>query len=139
MTKEGKHKLTFEAPWDFDSAFGMKKNFTSTEGLFAATSKNPWLSLLANEDWFIDMVKDKWNEICDAQIPQKSLELINKQKTVYEQYYKKNYERWPNRILKGNGEVTNVLNTYKTQAQAADYLYNWLSKRYEFLNKTWGN
>lgn len=139
MTKEGKHKLTFEAPWDFDSAFGMKKNFTSTEGLFAATSKNPWLSLLANEDWFIEMVKEKWHEICSAEIPQKSLELINKQKTVYEQYYKKNYERWPNRILKGNGEVTNVLNTYKTQAQAADYLYNWLSKRYEFLNKTWGN
>ncbi len=138
MSKEGEKKLIFEAPWDFDSAFGMKKKFTATEGLFAAQSANPWLSLLANEDWFVEMVKEKWLELCSAEVPEKSLELIQKQKTVYEQYYKNNYERWPNRILKGNGEVTNELNSYKTQGEAADYLYSWLNRRYMYLYEKWG-
>ncbi len=139
MSKDGSKKLIFEAPWDFDSAFGMKKNFTATDGAFSAEKLNPWLGLFAKEEWFIDMVKEKWNELYNAHVFDTALKLVNDQKAVFEQHYARNYAKWSERIIKGNGEVTPELNRYKTQGQAADYLYNWLDKRIKYLNSVWGN
>ena len=117
----------------------MKKKFTATEGAFAAEKLNPWLGLFAQEEWFIDMVREKWNELYKAQVFDMALKLVNDQKTVFEPHYARNYAKWSERINKGNGEVTPELNKYKTQGQAADYLYNWLDKRIKYLNSVWGN
>ncbi len=139
MSKDGKKKLIFEAPWDFDSAFGMKKNFTATDGVFAAEKLNPWLGIFAKEEWFLEMVKEKWNELYDAHVFDMALKLVKDQKEVFEPHYARNYAKWSERVIKGNGEVTPELNKYKTQAQASDYLYNWLDKRIKYLNSVWGN
>lgn len=140
MTDNGSKKLIFEAPWDFDSAFGIKQGFVNGGiGMYAANCDNPWLILLINEPWFQDMVRDKWAELVKNGVLTTALVLVNTQKTVYEQYYIENFERWENRILSGNSELIWELNTYETQAQAADYLRNWLDKRFKFLNVVWGD
>lgn len=139
MTESGAKKLIFEAPWDFDSAFGIKKEYSHSAKMYAANCDNPWLILLVNEQWFQDMVAQKWAELIDHGVITTALELVELQKAVYEQYYVKNYERWQNRINYGEGEVIWGINTYTAQAQAADYLYRWLHKRFNYLNTQWGD
>lgn len=137
MSESGSKKLIFEAPWDFDSAYGIKKKFTDTDKLFAQNSENPWLSYLSKEDWFIEMVKEKWNEMMLAGVQNNTLELINRHKTVYEKYYAANYDRWEKRLTGGNGEVISEINSYRSQGQAADYMHKWLSRRFDYLNSVW--
>ncbi len=137
MSEDGSKSIVFEAPWDFDSAYGIKKKFTSANGLFAADNLNPWLSLLSHEDWFIDMVKQKWNELLLANVPESTLMLIKEHKSVYEKYYAENYTKWSKRVKYGNGELSQEVNSFKTQAEAADYLYNWLDKRFDYLSSQW--
>ncbi len=134
MTENGSKKLVFEAPWDFDSAYGIKKNYTDYEKLFAFESLNPWFNLLKNEQWFYELVKEKWSKLKQAGVLDNALSLILAHKQVYAGYYEKNYERWSKRITAGNGEVINEINTYTTQAQAADYMYNWLKNRFLYLD-----
>lgn len=66
----GNKKLTFEAPWDFDSSFGNTIGCIDAEGVFIADinmnamgyeSGNPWYMLFYHCDWFRDLVKDKLN------------------------------------------------------------------------------
>lgn len=140
MTANGSKKLIFEAPWDYDSAFGIREGFANSAlGMYAANSDNPWLILLINEQWFQDMIRAKWAELIEYSVITTALDLITEQKTVYEQYYAKNYDRWPSRIWDGNDELTWELNSYWTQGQAADYLYRWLYKRFNYLNSVWGD
>lgn len=137
MTEDGNKKLTFEAPWDFDSAFGIKYGYDSPDRAFVATTENPWLLVFSNEPWFVDMVKEKWNEMKQAGVQDTALSLVQQYKTVYKDHYERNYERWEERVKFGNHELINTLNSYKTQGQASDYLYNWLEKRFECLDKRW--
>ena len=142
MTKKGSHKLIFEAPWDFDSAFGIRNGYcNSATGMYAANSDNPWLILLAKQDWFWDMVQAKWAKLVDNNVLTTALELITLQKTTYVDYYAHNYERWSHRFSDSSvrGELTSELNSYTSQGQAADYLYRWLYKRFNYLNTQWGD
>ena len=67
MTENGSKKLVFEAPWDFDLAFGIRKGYEQKNPtkLYAANCNNPWLILLIKEDWFQDMIKEKWAELIE--------------------------------------------------------------------------
>ncbi len=144
MTASGNKKLTFEAPWDFDSGFGIidKKNCSDPESLYAAVQANPWFGLVVNEDWFAEMVREKWAEIKDYGVLDGAIELIEIEKESYSYYYICNYEKWSTRVTQGNGEVIYELNTYKNintaQGLAADYLKNWLTRRFAYLDSLWG-
>ncbi len=138
MTEKGSKKLIFEAPWDFDSAFGIKYNYTNTVGMFAATTDNPWLRVFANEPWFIEMVKEKWCKLKQADVLETALSLIEEQQTVYEDYYRRNFSKWSERVDYGNHELTDEVNSFKSQGEASDYLSVWLRKRFEYLDERWG-
>ena len=65
-------KLTFEAPWDFDIAYGTgfgTEDFENSPYLFTKTTKtyperhNMWFMLFANCDWFGKDLKDKYEEL----------------------------------------------------------------------------
>ena len=139
MSENGNKKLVFEAPWDFDSAYGIKKKYTSYDGLFAADSLNPWLSLLAHEDWFIEMVKDRWNKMTEQKVQENALKLVLEIKEKYTAHFARNYDKWKKRALHGNGELIPEVNAFRTQGEAADYLHNWLSHRFQYLDSVWGN
>lgn len=138
MSENGTKKLVFEAPWDFDSAYGIKKKYTSYDGLFAADSLNPWLSLLAHEDWFIEMVKERWNKMTGQGVQENALKLVLEIKDKYSDYFQRNYDKWKKRVMFGNGELIPEVNAFRTQGEAADHLYNWLSNRFRYLDSVWG-
>jgi len=143
MTESGNKKVTFEAPWDFDSCFGIihKRNCSNPEGLFAATSENPWYRLVVQEDWFEEMVWEKWAELKAYGVMDNAIELIEIEKEYFADYYIKNHQRWSARVVHGNGEVVEQLNTYNNtetaQALAADYLKDWLTRRFAYLDSQW--
>ncbi len=143
MTAEGNKKVTFEAPWDFDSSFGIieRENCSTTEGLYAASNANPWFQLVAGEDWFWDMVYEKWAEMKEYGLLENVIELINTEKETYKDYYIKNYERWSSRVYDGNSECVWQLNSYKNintaQGLAVEYLIDWLTKRFAYLDSVW--
>ncbi len=143
MTEEGNKKVTFEAPWDFDSSFGsIKKRGSSPDELYAAVSANPWFAFVVGEDWFDGMVREKWAEMKESDVMDGALRLIEIEKDHYRDYYIKNHQRWPSRVLYGNGEVVDRLNTYTdvqtAQGLAADFLKDWLLRRFAYLDGLWG-
>lgn len=137
MTESGCKKLVFEGPWDFDSSFGIIKKINTYQKMYARDSLNPWFNLLANEQWFKELVKQKWNELKQAGVLDNALKLSVYHKVTFEEYYNRNYEKWTKRVTGGNNEVVSEINTYTTQAQAADYQYRWLKSRLLYLDSQW--
>ncbi|MDE5564687.1 MAG: CotH kinase family protein, partial [Oscillospiraceae bacterium] len=73
---DGDRRLRFEAPWDFDSALGNKNRCADGTGFYAANiipdvndeyeTVNPWLAVLMYEDWFQDLIREKWTNAYDS-------------------------------------------------------------------------
>ena len=144
MTAEGNKKVTFEAPWDWDSCFGLRAGIVdNAQGLYACEKGNPWFNLFKSQDWYWEMVYEKWEEMMSYNLLEKTINLINLEKETYKEYYIKNYERWSQRVSQGNSECNATLNSYKdvntAQGLAADYLISWLTKRFAYLDSVWGN
>ena len=70
-----------------------------------------------------------------------TINLVRTEKETYKDYYIKNYEKWSSRVSGGNSECVWQLNTYKdintAQGLAADYLIDWLTKRFAYLDSQW--
>lgn len=139
MSEQGSKKMVFEAPWDFDSAFGLRDACKDGKGYYAANAANPWLLLFVREDWFMDRVSEKWKEARDAGVFDGALDLINAYSTEYSSYYTKNYKKWNNMGVNVGGELVPAAEGFRNQKQAADYLYNWLQTRINYLDGRWGN
>ena len=142
MTAEGNKKITFEAPWDWDSCFGIVNGVcNNAQGLYAASRNNPWFKLVTGCDWFQDMVCEKWAELKKYGVLDNALKLIKQEKETYKPYYIGNYNKWSERINNGNGEVIAELNNYKdintAQGLASDYLTRWFTKRIAYLDSQW--
>ena len=151
----GNKKLTFEAPWDFDSALGNKDRCSDGTGFYAANivpdadggpdgngeynTINPWLAVLANTDWFQDIVKTKWTELYDNGIFTKVTQILKNDSDYYKAAFEKNYQKWDNIVH--NEAFVNELSEgaakCKTEEEAAQYLIDWLNSRIEFLNSEW--
>lgn len=130
----GDKLLRFEAPWDFDSALGLKSSCQSGKGLFAAESKNPWLVVFINEDWFQDEIKNKWKEMAAASVQSRCIEYANTLMKTYAGDYRKNFDKWTFHI---DGEVNSEARKVKNHAEAVSYLCNWLNVRFDYLNTQW--
>lgn len=137
MSAGGDRRLVFQAPWDFDSVFGIREGFENPEGLFVPGRGNPWFDLLCGENWFREMARRRWNELADAGVQERALALVQAHRTVYEPAYAKNYVRWISRILDGNHELVRELNLSMNQQQASAYLTRWLEARFAYLNSIW--
>ena len=146
MSGQGNKKVTFEAPWDWDSCFGLRFDIDAAvpgaQGMYASTRNNPWIRLVTGQDWFWEMVREKWSEMKKHYVPERTIDLISAQKTLYAQYYVKNNQRWPGRVTGGNNECNSTLNSFRdintAQGLAADYLMNWLHLRFTYLDSQWG-
>lgn len=145
MSASGNKKLTFEAPWDFDSAFGLMK--TSVEKdvqnkIFAANADmvlpgvNPWTTVLAEADWFWDMVNERWQQLISDGVLTDALEFIDKCTDEYEAAFAKNFDRWTDCMGDlPDPEMAALAADFTTQREAAEYLRDWLKGRIEFLSK----
>lgn len=142
MSASGTKKLTFQAPWDFDSTMGNKKHDVNEQGLFAGVvgydvnyqrkgTGNPWMMLLVNQSWFNDLVRTKWNEVKNT-IPPIISNQISTFTNKYATNFENNYTIWP---MEDNDEYRQEARDCKTQAAAAGQLGNWLTSRVETLEK----
>lgn len=144
MSENGSKKLIYEAPWDYDSCFGMRASTLTTpgtetnEGLYVSRTQNPWLRVFSEQEWFMELVAERWNQIKKAGVPDSTIDFIEQQKVMYEADYAENYRRWKERVWDGNEEVVPELNTYQKQGDAADFLIRWLTGRFEYLDSQWG-
>ena len=146
----GSKKLVFEAPWDFDSAFGNKNRCAAGEGFYAANivkdvndnykTINPWLAVLTQADWYLDMVKERWTKAYNDGVFDSVINSVTTASEKNEAAFIRNYERWNNIA---HNEAANELcakaKKCKTEAEAAEYLAEWLGIRVEFLNSNWNN
>jgi len=150
----GNKKLTFEAPWDFDSALGNKHRCPDGTGFYAANiipdvngglmyggyeTINPWLAVLANTDWYQELVRDTWTTAYDDHVFDRALQMIETDAKNTKTAFAKNYMKWNNII--NNGPFANELSAKaaacKNETEAIQYLSEWLTARVEFLNSQW--
>ncbi len=141
---EGDKKLTFEAPWDYDSSMGLKDTCVNGKEFYAANiisdsdknaEYNPWLAVLAHEGWYRDIVRDKWTKAYDSGVFERIFSMIETDQARCKAAFDRNYEKWDNinhpliidELSKQSAKCT-------TQEQAAEFLLDWLRTRVEFLN-----
>ena len=155
MSAEGSKKLTFEAPWDFDSGLGNKDRCIDGTGFYACNivpdvnggpqgngfyeTANPWLMVLAYEDWYQDMIRDTWTEVYDDGVFKNTIQLVRNESSQYKDEFKRNYDKWNNIIENDDfaAELSEPAAECKNEAEAAEFLAQWLEKRVEFLNSQW--
>ncbi len=153
FTAEGDRKLVFTAPWDFDSAMGNVAaaggRCMDAQGLFTSIpivstnnkyeSLNPWLAVIADEDWFQELVKERWTEIYDSGVFDRAIEMIKNDSKRYIDNIKRNYLKWENlgRTPKFTIDLSQEVPAIPTYNAAVNFLKSWLEARVEFLNSQW--
>ena len=148
--QNGDRRLTFEAPWDFDSAMGNKDRCADGTGFYAANivpdvnneykTINPWLAVLMYEDWFQDIIREKWTAAYDSGTFERAYEMIRNDTAQYQEAFTRNYQKWDNLLHNtAVSELTRRSAECKTHEEAADYLEEWLRTRIEFMNSYWHN
>ncbi len=154
MGANGNGKLTFTAPWDFDSAMGNKNRCAKGKGFYASNivpdvnggpgnggsyeTMNPWLVVLAYEEWYQDMIKETWTNAYDDGVFDRACEMIVTDTAQYSDAFARNYEKWDN-IAHSSfaNELSRQAAACKTHAEAAQQLLEWLQNRVAFLNEQW--
>lgn len=150
----GNKKLTFEAPWDFDSGLGVKSRCPDGTGFYAANivpdvnggpayggfeTINPWLAVLANADWYQELVKDTWTAAYDDNVFDRALQMITTDAENCKTAFANNYKKWNNIINNDSfaSELSAKAAACKNETEAIAYLYEWLEARVNFLNEQW--
>jgi hypothetical protein len=89
-----------------------------------------------HEDWYMDIIKQKWTESYDSGTYERAFEMIEKDTSQYSEAFERNYKRWNNIIDKSafEQELTEKSKAVKTHDEASKLLLQWLKTRVEFLN-----
>lgn len=150
LSSKNKKKLTFEAPWDFDSSMGNKRQCADGQGVWAGAicpnvnfdrfdECNPWLLVFINCDWFREMIKTKWIEISNSHALDQLIAQIDDFTNIYSENFAKNSKRWYIPVEIFGDELNSISSKCKNQKEAAGWLKEWLTKRFAYLEETWGN
>ena len=154
---ENRRKLTFSAPWDFDSTMGNKnfcaepashKNITGIGDMYAGLCQtdvncehpkihaNPWMVIFIRQAWFQKLVKEHWAAIDTGEVLEYLLSYIDDHSAAgYQHAY--NYTR----TLWGTPSDNVELCQQSSQAAAtsqyasASYLKQWLCARFAAVDK----
>lgn len=150
--ENGNRKLTFQAPWDYDSALGNKSRCPDGTGYYAANiipdvngteyeTINPWLAVLMYSDWYQDIIRDKWTAEYDGGTFDRAYEMIKTDAAQFSKAFSRNNDRWGISSQSDSvmGELSDGAKACKTSEEAADFLGSWLESRVEFMNSCWHN
>ena len=142
MSATGDKKLAFQAPWDFDSGFGMMSGLEEYDKIFSANvstnamkALNPWTAVFFSADWFRLAVAERFDELQKGGVFERLVDLIDKVTVTYAPYFAKNYDKWDNLGKIVDPVQGETVTTFATHADAATYLKNWLTHRVEFLSE----
>lgn len=149
FSEKGNKKLTFQAPWDFDSAMGNKDRCADGQGFFASNwfwdvngnqykTLNPWLCVLAYEDWYQEIIREKWTKAYDSGVFDRAYEMIENDAQQLSDAFDRNYKKWQNINHESFADELSIQSkACKTHKESAGFLKNWLESRVQFLNSYW--
>lgn len=134
MSDEGNHLLTYNAPWDFDSAFGNDVSNLENDALYGMNTDQPWLVVFDRQDWFWQRVYARYQEAVDAGVFANAAQLIDDYTAQYAEAYERNNEKW--KVAEADSKSWDAGNfVYDTQTEAAAVLKDWYLQRVENLGK----
>ena len=147
---DGSRKLTFEAPWDFDSSMGNKDRCANGRGLYAANmvpdvngnsymTVNPWLAVLMYEEWYQDVIRSEWTKLYDSGAFTRAAEMIASDSAQYEAAFDRNQQKWGLNTENDSvaAELSAVCRVLRSEKEGADHLAEWLGTRAAYLNEHW--
>ncbi len=149
LSADGDKKLRFEAPWDFDSAMGNRYVIEDGRGFHAANvvddvdhvyqAINPWLAVLMQQEWFTDLIVQKWTDLYDRGVFTETIDSIRSDSQKYKSAFEKNYIRWSNMSDKAplDYELNRQAFACQNEEESAEHLAQWFEKRIDFLNGVW--
>lgn len=144
-------KLTFGPVWDFDMSSGNVKadessvchnTFQFPDGFYAGNldaaedrQQNLWFMELVQYDWFIEMVKERWQEVSPSLTALS--DLLRLTGAQYETAFERNFDRWKilNKRLSTEADVILTMNSCMEQI---NYLASWYEQRIAWLDGVWG-
>ena len=145
MSESGSKKLTFQAPWDWDSSLGFDVDETEN-GIYSCmpytgnsksdtprTHVNPWLTLLSSKQWFRDEVAERYIGLKERGVFETSVQRLDILSEIYEAEIDENFDSWPQCIAYG-GEGNSNYNKCTTHESAKEYLKDFLKDRYAVLD-----
>ena len=139
-SEKGNKKMTLNCPWDWDSAFGIRKDTVESGlGIYAANSSNPWLYILTKAQWFMNKVAAKWNQVKEANLFTKAVNMVNDYSTSYNADYNRNFQKWPHTMgnnYETNFEIRESVKKFTQHTQCTAQLVNWFNTRISDLDKT---
>ncbi len=145
-------KLSFGPVWDFDMSSGNVKadptspchlTFQEPQGLYAGNTaaggdrqQNQWFQMLMELDWFVELVKIRWQEISPkmAELP----DLLLQTGETYQVAFERNFQKW-NILTKRLTTEADVILTLDTYDKQLHYLADWYRLRIAWLDEVWGD
>lgn len=126
MSEDGDKRLTLQAPWDFEHAFGGRNepyvdavNQPYNTDWAPMALSNPWLMILSNEDWFKQEVYNEWTELKEQGLFVSAMQMIDCYSIMYQEQYANDHQLWYNQGF--------------TQSNVLE-IKQWLDVRVNFLN-----
>ena len=102
-------------------------------------SANPWLMVLAYEDWYQDIIKEKWTKAYDNGVFERTCQMIENDSASLDEEFRKNYAKWNNIIINSEFvfELSEPAKECLSEETCAAFLVKWLHSRIDFLNSQW--
>jgi len=148
MSPTGNKKLALTCPWDHDRTFGLcngLKNAGQTTLWCKDCHYNPWVSVLPQADWFITLLKARYQQLEQADIFNKCLNMLDDYSDTYVDDFALNFSRWNIRWAFDLTEVnpvnigsirTSFYDSITTEAEAKQLLKSWVSTRFNAIKLT---
>lgn len=141
MVKKAGGKIYFTCPWDFDLALGNDERLDNgkVEGLYVGvksdmSQEHEWFYLLMNENWFCNLVRERWNEVKKS-LYDAALYEIDRILLCFEDDMASNFDVWTKvfgRQINKEPRAIRALRSYKAHV---DYLRDWYTQRYTYLDE----
>lgn len=138
MVKKAGGKLYFTCPWDFDLALGNdgRLDLGLVQGLYVGrktsmSQQHEWFYLMMNNDWFCNMLRERWNEV-----KQDILSVKDELMRIYNCFadeLETDFEVWDILGTRINQEPRQII-SLKSYKEHVDYLVNWFEQRWQYLD-----
>jgi len=126
LSENGTKKLTFGCPWDHDGSFVSwnSYNYRPVDKYFAA-KRNPWYVMIMCNDWFVEIVKHRWQEkYMISKDFQPYIDLLGDITKNYSSDFFEDAKLW---------------NRQQNQSYQSSLTQSWIRDRVDWLNSQFGN
>lgn len=147
MVKDAGGKIRLTWPWDFDIGFGndYRLGNAPVEGLYAGNSaysswsnSNPWFYLLMQQQWFVDRVIARWNEV-GKEMTQTGIARIDLVYGSFGEDLAYNYTIWNNYLGKPMFPIPDCIARLTDYGEIVSQLRDWVERRFLWLDEYWND